>query len=243
MINLFVKEVNTFFSSLIGYMAIVVFLLTTGLFLWVFPDTNLLDYGYATLDSLFFTAPWVFMFLIPAITMRSFSEEFKSGTFELLATRPLTDLQIIAGKYAAAVFLVFFALLPTLIYFFTIYQLGLPPGNLDTGAIWGSYIGLLLLGAAFAAIGIFASSLTSNQIVAFLLAVFLCFIFYQTFDYLSKLNVFYATIDDFVEQIGINAHYESLSRGVVDTRDIVYFGSFIALFLLLTQLVVDSRKW
>lgn len=243
MINLFVKEVNTFFSSLIGYMAIVVFLLTTGLFLWVFPDTNLLDYGYATLDSLFFTAPWVFMFLIPAITMRSFSEEFKSGTFELLATRPLTDLQIIVGKYAAAVFLVFFALLPTLIYFFTIYQLGLPPGNLDTGAIWGSYIGLLLLGAAFAAIGIFASSLTSNQIVAFLLAVFLCFIFYQTFDYLSKLNVFYATIDDFVEQIGINAHYESLSRGVVDTRDIVYFGSFIALFLLLTQLVVDSRKW
>lgn len=182
MFTLFKKEINTFFSSLIGYMAMVVFLLTTGLFLWVFPDTNLLDYGYASLDSLFFTAPWIFMFLVPAITMRSFSEEFKSGTIELLATRPITDFQIIAGKYLAAVFLVFFALLPTLVYYFTIYQLGLPPGNLDTGAIWGSYIGLLLLGAAFAAIGIFASSLSSNQIVAFLLAVFLCFIFYQTFD-------------------------------------------------------------
>ncbi|OWY23491.1 gliding motility-associated ABC transporter permease subunit GldF [Sphingobacteriales bacterium UPWRP_1] len=243
MLTLFVKEINTFFSSLIGYMAMVVFLLTTGLFLWVFPETNLLDYGYASLDSLFFTAPWIFMFLVPAITMRSFSEEFKTGTIELLATRPVTDLQIIAGKYLAAVFLVFFALLPTLVYFFTIYRLGLPPGNLDTGAAWGSYIGLLLLGAAFAAIGIFASSLSSNQIVAFLLAVFLCFIFYQTFDYLSKLNMFYARIDDMVEQLGINAHYESLSRGVIDTRDLVYFGSFIALFLLLTQLVVESRKW
>ncbi|OWY17621.1 gliding motility-associated ABC transporter permease subunit GldF [Sphingobacteriales bacterium UPWRP_1] len=243
MLTLFIKEINTFFSSLIGYMAMVVFLLTTGLFLWVFPETNLLDYGYASLDSLFFTAPWIFMFLVPAITMRSFSEEFKTGTIELLTTRPVTDLQIIAGKYLSAVFLVFFALLPTLVYYFTIYRLGLPPGNLDSGAIWGSYIGLLLLGAAFAAIGIFASSLSSNQIVAFLLAVFLCFIFYQTFDYLSKLNIFYARIDDVVEQLGINAHYESLSRGVIDTRDLVYFGSFIALFLLLTQLVVESRKW
>mgnify|MGYP001180950401 CR=1 FL=1 len=243
MITLFIKEINTFFSSLIGYLALVVFLLTTGLFLWVFPDTNLPDYGYATLEPLFFTAPWIFMFLIPAITMRSFSEEFKSGTIEILATRPITDMQIILGKYFASLFLVLFALLPTLVYYFTIYQLGLPSGNIDTGATWGSYIGLLLLGAAFAAIGIFASSLSSNQIIAFLLAVFLCFLFYQTFDYLSKLNVFYAKLDDFVEQIGINAHYESLSRGVIDTRDVVYFGSFITLFLILTRLVVESRKW
>ncbi|QQS30292.1 MAG: gliding motility-associated ABC transporter permease subunit GldF [Sphingobacteriales bacterium] len=243
MLTLFVKEINTFFSSLIGYLALVVFLLTTGLFLWVFPDSNLPDYGYATLEPLFFTAPWIFMFLIPAITMRSFSEEFKSGTYEILATRPVTDMQIILGKYLAALFLVLFALLPTLVYYYTIYRLGLPPGNIDSGATWGSYIGLLLLGAAFAAIGVFASSLSSNQIVAFLLAVFLCFLFYQSFDYLSKLNVFYAKIDDIVEQIGINAHYQSLSRGVIDFRDVVYFGSFITLFLILTRLVVESRKW
>jgi len=243
MLTLFIKEINTFFSSLIGYLALVVFLLTTGLFLWVFPDSNLPDYGYATLEPLFFTAPWIFMFLIPAITMRSFSEEFKSGTYEILATRPVTDMQIILGKYMAALSLVLFALLPTLVYYYTIYRLGLPPGNIDSGATWGSYIGLLLLGAAFAAIGIFASSLSSNQIVAFLLAVFLCFLFYQSFDYLSKLNVFYAKIDDIVEQIGINAHYQSLSRGVIDSRDVVYFGSFITLFLILTRLVVESRKW
>lgn len=243
MLTLFIKEINTFFSSLIGYLALVVFLLTTGLFLWVFPDSNLPDYGYSTLEPLFFTAPWIFMFLIPAITMRSFSEEFKSGTYEILATRPVTDMQIILGKYMAALFLVLFALLPTLVYYYTIYRLGLPPGNIDSGATWGSYIGLLLLGAAFAAIGVFASSLSSNQIVAFLLAVFLCFLFYQSFDYLSKLNVFYAKIDDIVEQIGINAHYQSLSRGVIDFRDVVYFGSFITLFLILTRLVVESRKW
>ncbi|HRI28681.1 MAG TPA: gliding motility-associated ABC transporter permease subunit GldF [Chitinophagales bacterium] len=243
MLTLLLKELHTFFSSLIGYLALTVFLLTLSLFLWVFPDTNLPDYGYATLEPLFFTAPWIFMFLVPAITMRSFSDEYKTGTMELLATRPISDMQIILGKYVASVVLILFALLPTFIYYFTIYQLGLPPGNIDHGATWGSYIGLLLLGASFAAIGIFASSLTANQIVAFLLAVFLCFFFYQTFDYLSKLNLFYAKIDDIVEQIGINAHYESMGRGVIDTRDLLYFVSFISLFLLLTRLVVESRKW
>lgn len=243
MLTLLLKELHTFFSSLIGYLALTVFLLTLSLFLWVFPDTNLPDYGYATLEPLFFTAPWIFMFLVPAITMRSFSDEYKTGTMELLATRPISDMHIILGKYLASVVLILFALLPTLIYYFTIYQLGLPPGNIDHGATWGSYIGLLLLGASFAAIGIFASSLTANQIVAFLLAVFLCFFFYQTFDYLSKLNLFYAKIDDIVEQIGINAHYESMGRGVIDTRDFLYFISFIGIFLLLTRLVVESRKW
>lgn len=239
MFTIFRKEVASFFSSLIGYIAIIVFLLTCGLFLWVFPDTAILDYGYAGLDNLFMLAPWVFMFLIPAITMRSFSDEFRSGTMELLATRPVTDMQIIGGKYLAALFLVVCALLPTFTYFITVYQLGSPPGNLDTGAILGSYIGLLLLGASFTTIGIFASSLTQNQIVAFLLAVFLCFFCYTAFDYLSKLDIFYAKTDSFVEWLGINSHYISLSRGVIDTRDILYFGSFIALFLLLTRVVLE----
>jgi ABC-2 type transport system permease protein len=243
MFTILQKEINTFFSSLIGYIAIGLFLLTTGLFLWVFPETSLLEYGYANLDALFFIAPWVFMFLIPAITMRSFAEEFKSGTIELLATRPVTDLQIILGKYFAALLVVFLALLPTLVYYITVYQLGATPGNLDTGATWGSYIGLLFLGAAFVAIGIFASSLTQNQIVAFLLAVFGCFFCYAAFDYLSKLNVFYAKIDDVVELLGINAHYLSISRGVIDTRDVIYFVSFISIFILLTQLVLERRKW
>ncbi|MCC7223702.1 MAG: gliding motility-associated ABC transporter permease subunit GldF [Chitinophagales bacterium] len=242
MFSLFRKEVAAFFSSLIGYIAIIVFLLTCGLFLWVFPDTAILDYGYAGLDNLFALAPWVFTFLIPAITMRSFSEEFRAGTMELLATRPISNWQIIGGKYLAALFLVLCALLPTFTYVITIYQLGAPPGNLDTGAIMGSYIGLFLLGASFTAIGIFASSLTSNQIVAFLLSVFLCFFCYTAFDYLSKLDLFYAKADSLVEWLGINAHYAAISRGVIDTRDLVYFGSFIALFLLLTRLVLERQR-
>jgi len=243
MLSIFKKEINLFFSSLIGYIAIAVFLMTTGLFLWIFPDSSLFNYGFATLDNFFFIAPWVFLFLIPAITMRSFSEEIKSGTIELLVTRPISDLQIILGKYFAALFLVFFALLPTLLYFYTVYQLGAPAGNIDTGATWGSYIGLLLLGAAFVAIGIFGSAITSNQIVAFILSVFLCFIFFMVFELISSMNIFYAKLDSLLEQIGINYHYESISRGVVDTRDLVYFISLITIFILLTKLILESRKW
>ena len=159
--------------------------------------------------------------------MRSFSEEFKSGTIETLATRPISDMQIIGGKYLAALVLVFAALLPTFIYFITVYALGSPPGNMDAGATWGSYIGLAFLGASFVAIGIFASALTDNQIVAFLLSVFLCFFSYFAFDYLSRLNLFYAKIDNVIEQLGILHHYESISRGVIDTRDVIYFLSLI----------------
>ena len=242
MLTIFLKEINAFFSSIIGYLAIGIFLLITGLFIWVFPDTSVLTYGYSTLESLFFMAPWIFVFLIPAITMRSFAEEFNSGTIEFLSTRPISDMQIILGKYFACLFLVFFAILPTLLYFYSVSNLGAPPGNIDVGATWGSYIGLLLLGAAFVAIGIFSSSLSSNQIVAFLLAVFLCFFSYTAFDYLSKLNIFYAKVDNVIEQIGINAHYTSISRGVVDTRDLLYFGSFIAIFILLTKMVIEARK-
>ena len=242
MINILLKEINLFFSSLIGYLTIGIFLLITGLFLWVFPDTSILNYGYATLEYLFYIAPWVFMFLIPAITMRSFSEEIKTGTIEILATKPVTDRQIILGKYFATLLLIVFAILPTFLYFYTVAKLDVAPG-IDTGATWGSYIGLLFLGGAFAAIGIFTSATTSNQIVAFLVAVFLCFFFYAAFDYLSQLNVFYAKIDNIIEQIGISHHYDSISRGVVDTRDVIYFLSFIGIFILLTQFVIESRKF
>jgi ABC-2 type transport system permease protein len=243
MLSIFRKEINVFFSSLIGYIVLMVFLVGIGLFVWIFPETNVLDYGYSALDTLFYAAPWVFMFLIPAITMRSFSEEIGSGTIELLATRPLTDLDIILGKYFAALVLVVFSVLPTFVYFYSVYQLGSPVGNIDTGATWGSYIGLIFLGGTFVSIGIFASSLTRNQIVAFILAVFLCFIFYIAFESLSSLDIFYAKIDDIVEMLGINYHYQSISRGVVDTRDVIYFISLITLFIYLTKVSLESRKW
>lgn len=243
MYSIFRKEINSFFSSLIGYIVILVFLVAMGMFVWVFPGSNALDFGYASLDPLFFYAPWVFMFLIPAVTMRSFAEEIKSGTIELLTTRPVTDIQIILGKYFAAVFLVVFSLLPTLIYYYTIYTLGSPKGNLDSGAIWGSYIGLVFLSSSFAAIGIFSSSLTSNQIISFIISVFLCFVFFTAFDSLSELSLFAGRIDTIVQFIGINYHYQSISKGVVDTRDALYFISLIAVFILFTKTSLESRKW
>jgi ABC-2 type transport system permease protein len=176
MYAIFLKEVQQFFSTLIGYMAIIVFLLVLGLFVWVFPDTNVLDFGYATLDSFFDMAPYILIFLIPAITMRSFAEEINSGTIELLATRPVTDLQIILGKYFAALLLVVIAIVPTIVYLITVYFLASPVGNIDLGGMIGSYFGLLFLGAVFVAIGIFCSSITANQIVAFIAGVFLCFL-------------------------------------------------------------------
>lgn len=242
MLTIFKKELSSFFSSLIAYITITVFLVVTGLFLWVFPDTSILEYGFASLDTLFNIAPWVFMFLIPAITMRSFSEEKKSGTIELLATRPLTDLQIILGKYFAGSALVFFALIPTIVYYITVYQLGITKGNIDTGSVMGSYIGLFLLGASFVSIGIFASALSDNQIVAFTIAVFLTFFCFSGFDSISSLALF-GKAGNTIAQLGINAHYQSISRGVLDTRDAVYFLSFIGFFVLLTKTVMESRKW
>lgn len=241
--SIYRKEINSFFSSLIGYIAIVVFLLVTGFVVWVFPDTNILDYGYATLDPLFIVAPWVFMLLIPAVTMRSFSEEISSGTIELLTTKPISELGIILGKYLASLTLVVFALVPTVLYYFTVYQLGYPVGNLDTGGIIGSYIGLMLLSASFVAIGIFASSISSNQIVAFILAAVLCAFLFEAFTQLSQLDIFYAKLDVFVEGLGIHSHYMSISRGVVDTRDLLYFLSLITLFILFTKTSLESRKW
>ena len=243
MISLFFKEINSFFSSLIGYITIGLFLLITGLFMWIFPDTSLLSYEYATLDYFFNTAPWILMFLVPAVTMRSFSEELNSGTIELLATKPLTDLQIVLGKFGASFVLVILAIIPTLVYYYSVYQLGAEIGNIDIGATNGSYIGLILLGGTFVSIGLFTSSLTSSQIVSFLVAVFLCFFFYMAFDFLSRLDLFFAKIDGIIENIGIYAHYSSISRGVLDTRDLVYFITLTAFFLLLTKVSLESRKW
>lgn len=243
MITLFRKEISSFFSSLIGYIVITVFLLINGLFLWVFPlEFNILDFGYASIENLFMLAPIVFLFLIPAITMRLFADEKKGGTIEILLTQPLTDLEIILAKYFAGLVLVLFSLLPTLIYFFSVYQLGLPPGNIDTGGMWGSYIGLLFLGASFVAIGLFSSSITDNQIVSFIIAIFLCGFLYIGFEFIYSLDLF-GNIDLFIKSLGINAHYTSMSRGVIDTRDIIYFLSIIALFIILTKFSLASRKW
>ncbi len=243
MYSIFYKEINTFFSSLIGYIVIGVFLLFMGLMLWVFPEYSLLEYKYASLDQLFELAPVIFMFLIPAITMRSFAEEKQTGTIELLVTRPLKDWQIVMGKFFACWLLVLFALLPTLLYYYTIHELGAPKGNLDAGAIIGSYLGLALLAGVFVAIGLLASSLTNNQIVAFLLAVFLCFVFYWGFDLISQLPIFFGKTDDIVQMIGIDNHYASISRGVIELRDIIYFFSLIGVFLMGAQVALESRKW
>lgn len=243
MYALFVKEIRSFLSSLIGYIVIVVFLLALGLFMWILRGgTNVLDSGYASIMPLFDIGPWVFLFLIPAITMRSFAEEKRTGTIELLLTRPITDTQIILAKYLAAFVLVLFALLPTLVYYYSVYKLGNPPGNIDTGATWGSYIGLLFLGSGFVAIGIFASSLTDNQIIAFILALAMCFFFYMGFGSISSLSLF-GRADTFIESLGIEAHYDSMSRGAIDTRDLVYFLSLNGLFMLGTRTVLESRKW
>jgi ABC-2 type transport system permease protein len=233
------KEITSYLSSLVAYVTIGVFLLVLGLFLWVFPDSSILDYGYAGLDSLFSTAPYLFMFLIPAITMRSLAEERKEGTFELLFTRPLKDWEIVLGKYFACLFIVLFALLPTLIYYYSVSILGTPQGNIDTGAVIGSYIGLFLLGAAFAAIGLFASSITKNQIIAFTIAVFLCFFFYSGFDSLSQM----LSLQDLgLQSLGITQHYQSVSRGVLDTRDLVYFLLVASAFIWLTLFILIKQR-
>jgi ABC-2 type transport system permease protein len=232
------KEITTYLSSLVAYITIGVFLLVLGLFLWVFPDTSILAYGYAGLDSLFSTAPYLFMFLVPAITMRSLAEERREGTFELLLTRPLTDIQIVLGKYFAGVVIVLFALVPTLVYYFSVHTLGTPQGNIDTGAVIGSYIGLFLLGSSFAAIGLFASSVSKNQVIAFTIAVFLCFFFYSGFDSLSSI----LSLQNLgLQSMGITEHYQSISRGVLDTRNLIYFIVLDTLFIWLTLFVLNRQ--
>jgi ABC-2 type transport system permease protein len=243
MLSLLKKEISGFLGSLIGYIVICVFLIVMGLLLWVFPfDSNIINSGYAGIDPLFVLAPWVFMFLIPAVTMRSFAEEKKTGTIELLLTRPLSDLEIILAKYFACIVLVILALLPTIVYYFSVYMLGDPPGNIDNGRTWGSYFGLLFLAGGFTSIGVFASSISNNQVVSFIFAVVLCFVCYTGFAFIGQY-IPSGDAGNFIQQVGISMHYSSMSRGVIDTRDVIYFGSISAAFILMTRTSLESRKW
>lgn len=241
MLSIFVKEISSFFSSLTAYIVITVFLVLTGLFMWVFPETSILQYNFATLEQLFSLAPLLFLFLIPAVTMSSFAEERQNGTFEFLSTKPISIAQIVLGKFLANWALALLALLPTGIYYYSVYQLGSPVGNLDTGGILGSYIGLAFLSGVFVSIGIWASSLTKNQIVAFILAAFFCFIFYNAFSYLSKLSFIPNGLKGFIDSLGIADHYASISRGVLDSRDVIYFFSVMIFFIMWTITSLKKR--
>ena len=223
MFSIFKKELRAFFSNAIAYIVILFFLLLTGLFLWVIPgEFNILDTGYANVDGLFYLAPWLFLFLCPAVTMRLFAEEKQTGTWELLATKPLSKLQIVMGKFFAGWMLVSLALLPTLLYYFSVSHLAEPIGNVDSGAFFGSFIGLFLLAAVYVAIGTFSSSLSNNQIVSFVVAIVLSFFFYYGFDLLASFFTS-GQIIQILENVGIQAHYKSMSRGVIDSHDMLYF--------------------
>jgi len=234
------KEWNQFFSSITAYVALIIFLLLNGLFLFVFPDSSMLNFGYATLTPFFDFVPWVLLFLIPTITMRSLADEYKSGTFELLKTWPLKPAGLVFGKFLGAFLIIIAALIPTLVYAFSLQHLS-SSGGLDIGATIGSYIGLLLLSGTFISIGLAASSFTNNTVVAFIAGAFVCFMLYIGFDALSKLPIFSGTLDYYIEMLGINFHYQSVSRGVIDTRDLVYFFVIIFFFLFITQKNIIQR--
>lgn len=242
MISIFKKEVNLFFSSVIAYVSMSIFFIVMALNLWVFAG-NIFESGYANLTSFFQFAPWVLIFLIPAITMRLLSEEYNQGTLEILATQSIKSLQIVAGKYLSALLIWTLTLLPTLIYFVCITVLDNANSPADNGAMIGSYVGLYFLGAAFIAISLFASSISKNQVTAFLIGVLLCYLFYDAFFQLSNIEAFSGKLDYFIQSFGMGAHYEAMSRGVLDSRDILYFLSLIALFLGLTNFSLESRKW
>jgi ABC-2 type transport system permease protein len=243
MFAVFRKEISGFFSSLTGYIVIIVFLLINSLFMWVLPgELNILDSGYAGLETLFFISPWVFLFLVPAITMKMIAEEKRLGTIELIYSRPIGERAIVYGKYFASVSLVLLSLIPGLTYYLSVYYLGETHGNLDIGGTWGSFTGLFFLAAIYASVGIFASSLTDNQPIAFITAVLLCLILFAGFDsfaYLPGLK----KLDEFVIGLGINEHYKSMSRGVIDIKDIAYFLSVVVVFNEATRLKMLSRKW
>ncbi|MBW7936091.1 MAG: gliding motility-associated ABC transporter permease subunit GldF [Flavobacteriales bacterium] len=236
------KEINLFFSSVTGYVVVILFLIVNSIFLWFIPGDNFLEWGYADLSQMFENAPYVFLLLIPAITMRSFADEKNYGTLESLITKPISETQIIIAKYLAALILVCFALLPTLIYYYTLYQLGNPIGNIDSAAVAGSYLGLILLASIYVAIGIFASSIADNQIVSLLIAFALCLIVSEGFQLLAGLSVF-QRFNLLITNLGIRSHYVSISRGVIDTRDIIYFLSANVLFLLATKTMLQKRNW
>ena len=241
MLNIYRKEINSFLSSLIAYIVISVFLVAMGLLVWVFPETNVMDYGYADMGTFFTMAPFVLMFLIPAITMKMLAEETKTGTIEILVVKPVTKLQVILGKYFAALTLVVVAIVPTLVYYYSLYQLATPLGNVDTAGITGSYIGLLLLASVFSALGILASAMTNNQVVAFIIATFLSFILFTGLNSLAGINV-WSSISLPLSKMSLEYHYHAMSKGLLDSRDIIYLISVSALFLFFSKLILEYKK-
>jgi ABC-2 type transport system permease protein len=242
MTQVFLKEFNSFLNSLIGYLVVGIFLVAMGLLMWVSPDTSVLNDGYANMDTLFQVGPYIFLFLIPAITMRTFAEEKKLGTLELLMTKPVTESGIVMGKFLAAFLLVLVSLLPTLVYYLTLVRLGNPQGNIDTPGVMGSYIGMALLGGVFCAIGLLASSLSTNQIVSFIIGAFLCYLFYAGFESASSLFGGGESVL-MVREMGIVYHYQAMSKGLIDSRDLMYFFTVGGLMLLFTKVVLSSRSW
>ena len=239
MITILKKEFNSFFASPIAYLVIGVFLLNNGLFLFIFNDDfNILNAGFADITTFFYLAPWVFLFLIPAVTMKSFADEFNTGTIELLKTKPISNWQIVLGKFWASLLLVCIAIIPTFVYVYTVYQLGNPVGNIDFGSTIGSYIGLLFLAATYTAVGLFTSTLSKNQIVAFILGVFITFMLFYGFDAIANS---FGNLGFAIQQFGINEHFKSISRGVIDTRDILYFLSVTFFFLFITKMRLDNE--
>ncbi len=243
MFALFKKEINAFFSTHIGYLITAVFLLSNSLLMWGFrSEYNILDNGYAQMDSLFILAPIIFLIFIPAVTMRLFADEHKEGTIELILTKPLTEFQVVLAKYFAGLVLVILSILPTLVHYFSIYTLGEITGNIDSAGIFGSYVGLFFLASGFVSIGAFASAISKNQIISFVIAIIISAFFYLGWDVIAS-GISNGKIELAIQYIGINTHYMSLSKGVIDSRDIVYFISLNTLFVLLTQTILKSRKW
>jgi gliding motility-associated transport system permease protein len=240
--SILLKELNSFFSSPIAYLVIAVYLLINGLFLWVFKgDLNILHAGFSDLNTYFFLAPWIFIFLIPAITMRSFSDEINTGTIELLKTKPLTNWELILGKFMGSFVLVIIAIIPTLIYVYSIYQLGNPIGNIKFGTTFGSFVGLLFLASTYTAIGIFSSTISKNQIVSFIIAVFISFFLYYGFEAFADFNTI-GNLDYTIQNFGMSAHFNSISKGVIDTRDLIYFLSITFFFLVLTNYRIQHEQ-
>lgn len=240
MINIFVKEITEYLNSLIAYVVIGVFLTALGLLMWVFPETNVLDYGYADMGTLFTMGPFVLIFLIPAITMKMFSEELKTGSFEILAVKPVSILDIVLGKFFASWSIAVIAILPTLIYFFTLYNVAYPKGNIDIAGVVGSYIGLIVLTSTFTAIGLLASSFTKNQVVSFVLAAFLSFLLFTGINSLANIDV-WSDLSILLSNLSIERHYTAMSRGVIDSRDLIYLLSLDGLILFLTSLNLKKQ--
>jgi ABC-2 type transport system permease protein len=240
--TIFKNENKRYFGTVTGYIAIAVYLVAVWLFCWVFPSSSFLGYGFAEMGTFFEITPYIFLFLIPALTMRLFAEEFKSGTYELLITKPITEIRIILGKFFSSWFLVLLALLLTLVFFYSLWQMASPIGNVDVSGVFGSYLGLLFLGGVFCAIGIFTSSITDNQIVSFILSFVISFFLYDVLGRLAGIESLSGITSNFLQDIGLNTHYEAMGRGVIDSRDVVYFGSLIIAFLFLTQLVLKNKR-